>query len=951
MQLRDGTGAAGVHDRHPSILDREAELTVLEHAVTAAAGGRGTLMLVQGPAGIGKTTMIGAAGTAAAAHGMRTLTARGLSLEQGFSYGIVRQLLEPVRATAGPGEWDALLDGAARLARRVFDGADPPEEPEAPQQGVPHATMHGLYWLTANLAAREPLVLAVDDAHWADAPSLRWLSHLAARIEGLPVLLLLAARSGPDQPEVIGELRNYPACVHLDLRPLGDAASAALVRDWLGEQVGQELCRAAHSATGGNPFLLGALVKAVREHGAVDPDEVPVPSLGPQSVADAVARRIGQLGPGAIAVARALAVLGRPGPLRHVAALAGIDLQEAALLADQLRAANVLAAEALLEFEHPIVRTAIYDSIPLGMRAMAHTSAAALLAADGADTELIGLHLLRSEPVADPGTVQRLRAAAASAAGRGAPDTAAGYLRRALAEPPSAADRAGLLLDLGLALASDRDQAAVEVLRDAVAQADNGGDRANAALLSAGVLDIWGHHQSASEIALAGLSDPDGDPLVRDRLEAELFASSWHRAATARGAWDRVGPRLAVGRRQDDDDTTDWHVYRALAATVAARPGGEVMTCLAPALDGKITGDWGDSPAAVVAMLVLIWNDEFARARAISDVVLGEARARGSMNMIATVCCLRSMILCGLGRLQEAADDGQVGLDFKLKTSPPLAVAWAATFRIEALIRLGRYAEAEEVVAVTEDRRPPDGWIHSVAFTQARGALRVAEQRHQEGLADLRAAAAGWRALGVASPAAAYWRVPAVTAAAALGHRQEAAELAAEQLELARSVGTPATLGVSLRVAARFAPDPERPLAEAISLLEASDGRYEQGVALADLGAHRRRAGRRGDAREPLRRALDYAERTGAEQLRGYARAELHAVGARPRRAALTGPDALTTAERQVAKLAADGLSNRQIAQHLFITQATVETHLRHAFHKLGITSRTDLPAQLLAKA
>jgi ATP/maltotriose-dependent transcriptional regulator MalT len=317
------------------------------------------------------------------------------------------------------------------------------------------------------------------------------------------------------------------------------------------------------------------------------------------------------------------------------------------------------------------------------------------------------------------------------------------------------------------------------------------------------------------------------------------------------------------------------------------------------------------------------------------------------MNMIANVCCLRSMILRRRGRLQEAADDGRVGFDFKLKTSPPLAVAWSAAFLVEALTKIGRFAEAEQVVAVAEDRRPPDGWIHTVMFTQARGALRVAAQRHEEGLADLRRAAEGWRALGVSSPAGAIWRIPAVTACTALGRQEEAARLAAEQLELARGTGTPATLGVSLRVAAPFEPDPEHALAEAISLLEAVDGRYEQGVALAELGAHRRRAGRRRDAREPLRRALDYAERTGAERLHRYARAELLAVGARPRRAALTGPDALTSAERQVAGLAAEGRSNRQIAQQLFVTRATVETHLRHAFHKLGITSRADLPARL----
>jgi DNA-binding CsgD family transcriptional regulator len=136
-------------------------------------------------------------------------------------------------------------------------------------------------------------------------------------------------------------------------------------------------------------------------------------------------------------------------------------------------------------------------------------------------------------------------------------------------------------------------------------------------------------------------------------------------------------------------------------------------------------------------------------------------------------------------------------------------------------------------------------------------------------------------------------------------------------------------------------------LAEAVGLLETTPARYELALALADLGAFLRRSGRRADARGPLRRALDLAQRTGAAPLAERARRELLAAGARPRRTALTGPDALTSAERRVAGLAADGLSNRQIAQHLFITQPTVETHLRHAFQKLGIASRADLPAQL----
>ena len=439
------------------------------------------------------------------------------------------------------------------------------------------------------------------------------------------------------------------------------------------------------------------------------------------------------------------------------------------------------------------------------------------------------------------------------------------------------------------------------------------------------------------------MSAPSTDPDIAERLEAELFANSWHKVATARTAWARVRPRLAAATRSG---IVEWRVYDALSATLSARQGSEVLARLAPVLDVGMSGP-RDSPSGVVAMLVLIWNDELTQARAISDAVLEDARARGSVNMIANVCSVRALILRRLGRLHEAADDGRVGFDFKLRTSPPLTVAWAATFLVEALARLARFDEAEAVIAETEARHPPPGWIHTIAFTQARGALRVSQQRYEEGLADLRAAAEGWRALGIASPALGYWRVPAVPAYSALGQDREAARLAAEQLELARAVGTPATLGVSMRVAAPFAPDPERAWAEALSLLESTDGRYEYTLALTHLGAHRRRSGRRADAKQPLREAMDCAERIGASQLREYARTELLAAGARPRRTALTGPEALTGAERQVANLAAEGRSNRQIAQHLFVTQATVETHLRHAFHKLGISSRADLPTHL----
>ena len=952
------------------ILERDTERDVICAARARAEAGGGSLVLVEGPQGIGKTTLLAAEIETAVsrpealsesrpeATSARVLSARGRAPERGFAFGIVRQLFEPVRAACGPEEWAGLVDGAANLARRVFDGGAALET-----STEPHATTHGLYWLAANLAARRPLLITVDDLHWADTPSLRWLSHLAARIEDLPAALLITVRSGPDRPGFVDELRALPHCARLTPRPLSEAAVAAGVRALLKatgeEQTLDELCAACHERTRGNPFLVETLLESLAalrdERGPGVPLTVAdVLAAGPGPIAEVTLRRAGELGAGAEGLLRAVAVLGDGAPLRHAAALAGQDIPRAARLADSLREAFVLAPGVLAEFAQPVVRTAVYESVPPCERALAHARASQLLEADGADAERVALHLLRSLPVGDPRAVEALLAAARAASDRGAPDTAAGYLRRALDEPPVAGARARVLLEYGLALARFRDPVAVGVLRDAAARAAPAtmasvgaapADIADAALASVGMLGIWGHHDSAQDIC-GGTLDALGaagtlDTVTENRLEAALFAESWLNAPSAARAWRAWRTWSAAG---DGADADVWRVFDALSATIsgAGRPAPELRR-LRRALDAGLEPVESSAPGVVTGLLVLTWNDEFGAALRVCDKLLADARTHGCMNLIAAMSCVRSAISRRLGNLRDAATEARYGLDFEFKTAPPLAVAWGATYLIDALLRLGRVEEAEEVAEATAARRPADGWLETTLFVQSRGALRVAQRRYEEALDDLLRAGDACRALGIVHPSPAWWRDAAVTAYRALDRQDEAAALAAEQLELARRAGTQSVLGMALRCAAPFGESPADMLGEAVLLLDEAGASFDAAWALADLGAHLRRAGRRSDAQQHLRRALDFAERSGATPLRAYARQELLAAGARPRRTALTGPDALTGAERQVAALAVDGLSNRQIAAHLFITRATVETHLRHAFHKLGISSRTDL--------
>ena len=890
------------------LLDRDSDLAAIGRQLAQVRAGAGRVTVVEGPAGIGKSSLLAAVARFAEADGMTVLRARGGPLEQDAAWGVARQLF---------GRGDEAL-GAAALARRALD----PETPEPALAGdAMYAAAHGLTWLASDLAERAPLLLVADDVHWADAPSLRWLGQLAHRLDELPLGVLCAVRAGEPvpEPELLAELLAT-AEPPVRPRPLGPAAAEALVRARL-PQADPSFAHACHSVTGGNPFLLHALLgHLVAEHVAPTAEVASgLSAFGPEQVARSVERRLARLPDGAQPLARAYAVLGRTAPLRHAARLAGLEPDNAAGLADALRAAGLLEGDGLA---HPLVAAALYRSLPDGERALWHARAARLLEGEHAGAEEVAVHLLRTEPVADPGTVATLREAAAMAGARGAPESAAAFLRRALAEPPlDPAVIAGVTGELGQALAAHLHPDAPAMLRAAVERAVSPEQRCELALRGARALGLGGHFPAAMDVIRPVLDDPAGLSAGElARLEAEYVTNGWTHAATVRESLERV-------RRAAPSELA--RVNAAMASMMACEPAERALELLRP-----VFGDLeDDSLLGTVACMVLAVDDELDTAIAHCDALIDVARPRGWRIALAHGCMIRSLALLRAGRPRDAEADARIAFEYKLPVTPAPAMLWTLTLLVDALTELDEPEDADASIAragMLGD--PPPGPLPGPLFLQARGRLRIAQRRLEDARADLLAAGARWEELGVSHPGFATWRADLADAGDPT--------YAEEHLALAERLGLPGPQGAALRALGGL---PR--LEEACALLETSPNRLEYTRALVDLGAALRRANRRNDAREPLRHALDLADRGGMRLLARRARDELRLTGARPRRAALSGLASLTPAEHRVAILAASGHTNREIAERLYVTMRTVETHLTHVFQKLDITSRSELAA------
>lgn len=921
------------------LLDRDAELGELGGRIATARSGSGRVIVVEGPAGIGKSTLLAAAGRAARADGAIVLWARCSPLEAHAAWGTARQLFEPLRTRP---EWDDLTAGAAGLAERALgpEGGGP-----APAGDAMHAAARGLVWLASNLGERSPAVLVVDDVHWADAPSLRWLALLASSLGELRVGVLCAVRAGEPAaaPELLAELLASAPEPPVRPRALGPVATETLVRQRL-PAASAGFTNACHAVTGGNPFLLGALLTQLIADDAVPDDDTAarLGTFGSEQVARVIERQLARLPDGA-ALARAVAVLGPGAPLRHAAKLAELELYQAADAADALRAAGVLDGTPELALAHPLIAGTLYTRMPAGVRARHHAEAATLLAHERAEPERVALHLLRTEPAGEPGTVETLRDAARRATARGAPQTAATYLRRALAEPPAtASEEASVQLELALVLAGFLDSDAFELLHKAVATADTPVQRGTIALAGARACGLGGHFETSIALSRGGLEGGGAiPPELQARLEAELIADAWLQAATVPEARERLHraaaspPPLAL-----------WRVNVAWEAVADARPASEPMELLTSAIEAEAFVHDPDSVLRTLAKILLIACGELAEARRHCTELIEVARPRGWLIALAHGCFMRAMALVQAGEIRDAEADGRLALDIKLTHSPPEALIWGVFPLVDALIELGEFADAEAVLASTGYLGdPPPGAFAAPLLLETRARLRLAQHRYAESRGDLLAASARWDELGIRHPGLGAWRVHLSEALVAQGELTAARELAEEHLALAERVELPGPRGAGLRALARTVDGENRihVLAQAVGLLADSPAQLEHARALVDLGAALHRMNRRGAARVPLRHALDLSERGGMRLLADRARHELRAAGTRPRRSATSGIASLTPAEHRVAALAAQGQSNPQIAQQLYITRRTVETHLTHVFQKLSVSTRADL--------
>lgn len=893
-------------------------------------------VIIEGEPGLGKTAFLNAACHLAREAGHDVLYARGGALEAESPFGIVRQLFQPVEATLSPNEREMCENVTASLS----DVRRP----------IPFEVIHDLYLNLAHFASSRPIVIAVDDLQWSDYESLVWVQYVARRLESGRVSFIGSStcRVAGTALAAVDNIIAEPSTRVLSLRPLSVDSVTQLVGRQLSVDSGESFARACHTITGGNPFLLHSLLSALEREGlGPDVSEETLATLSPPPVARAILRRLGGLPEEAHALMQAAAILGDESDHRVVAALAGVDASMGSDMANALAEVYLLRRDRPLSFVYPLERSTVYGEIDPVRRARAHAEAARLLDEHGAPLDQVAHHLLLAEPTADEWSAQLLERAALVHAKDGHYEFAVRCLARSLDESSEAASRSRRLLELSSAEAALGRPTALDHLREA---AELGVDPIELADATYRCLKAFAQESYPPETVatLRHLEAQLGEGHVDLRIWIEIVLSTW----------DQQPPALPASTPAIESVLLRKRTERTRLDRLALAHLAYVKTFASDQATAEDVADLAEQAVGTVDLQLDDCTSIVVAARAVASLVrAGRFEVADRLGSLAQSAALRddqqtavaefSTVLAYSHFLQGNLDEAEIecrrslgAMEGRSWASRPMSLGvLAATF-----IEEGRSREAATVLKDALPNSVPRTIAELLALEQ-RAKLKMLEGRIDEALKDLLLAEQGAEALGVRNPAVTSWRCVASTALCGAERTTEARDLASENLELARAFGAPWALGMALRTAAEVGDPLDRLelLTEAVGVLEPAGASLECAKATIDLGSVLIIKGRQDEALSTLRQGADLAFRCRAQPLADRAARELRAAGARPRRLALMGSDALTPAERRVAELAAAGMINARIAEALFVSEKTVEGHLTRVYQKLGRRSRTNL--------
>ncbi|MYS19675.1 AAA ATPase domain-containing protein, partial [Streptomyces sp. DvalAA-14] len=827
--------------RHPAnrraLLEREDELSAVDEALADLTGDRGRprggLLAFASPAGMGKTTLLSEVRSRAAARGCAVLSARGGDQEQQVAFHVARQLLQPrlagspdpeIRATLG--SWYGIVGPALGLC--TADGPAPD----------PQGLRDGLDWVLTHLTVQHaPVVLVLDDAHWADPQSLNWLAAFAPRADELALLIVVAYR--PDElPPGAEAFRGLPGRAGhrpIGLAPLTVDAISELVRDTVGKHADDAFCHECWAVTAGNPFEAVELTVKVRDRG-LRPDESSTHLL-PDLVAAVKGRglitQLERLGPSTVRLAWAAAVLGTEIQLPLAATVAGLGQAEAADCADRLREARVLMGSQTLGFVHPLIATAVYRAIPDAVRVALHGQAAWCVIDAGQGPTAAARHLLETHPEGDPQVVQQLRAAARETLRAGAPEASRTLLARALREPPPPRERAAVLYELGCSSQLLEPSTTVNHLRAALEEPID--DPA----LRDGILfrlsQSLAHSDRMTEAAeLVGQAARTAtDAKTRLRMQAEQFMWDAFRADEPDSP-SRSRRLTRLADRLTGRDLTERYIIalRAWDATLRGEHTSTVLRHAARALEAGLP--WADEDRGfevpVLAALTYMYADQPDRAEEYFATGIADFERQGWRGAhLSFGYLLLGYVRYRRGRLAEAEELARDGLRLAERVGRGTPVQWySVAVLIEILLARGRTEEATELAADYSFQEPFPATVTFPDAQAVHGELLLARGLYKEAAAELASVGRRLDPRGMRNPAWCPWQLH--LALAESHDAPERAELTAlDALARARQFGAASTIGHSLRIAAEVVGD-ERGLdllAESVACLEASPSAHQ----------------------------------------------------------------------------------------------------------------------------